>query len=92
MTTSEVFKRCLFRLDGEMAKCGEEWYLAEVAAASNDNASNDCHPLPHPPQNRSGTRTHARPHAAATGINPSSLPQNFVTEFEIRGGLAGFEL
>ena len=41
VTTSEMAKRRLRLLDGEMARYGEEWSLAEIAATANDDASND---------------------------------------------------
>jgi cytochrome c5 len=40
-TTSKTAKRRLRRLDGEMARYSEESSLAEIAAAANDDASND---------------------------------------------------
>ena len=43
VTKSEMAKRHLRLLDGEMARYGEEWSLAEIAAAANDRR-----PLPQP--------------------------------------------
>nr|XP_040251995.1 serine/arginine repetitive matrix protein 1-like [Aegilops tauschii subsp. strangulata] len=46
VTTSETAKRRLRRLNWEMARYGEDWSPAEIAAAVKDDASNDRRPLP----------------------------------------------
>jgi hypothetical protein len=48
VTMSGTAKRRLRRLDGEIARYGEEWSLAEMAAAAKDTASKDRRLLPQP--------------------------------------------
>ena len=48
VTTSGTAKHRLRRLDGEMARYGEEWSLTEIVVAAKDDASNDRRPLLQP--------------------------------------------